>query len=101
VPVPPSAVAMEPVQPLIAVPRPAEVVIPSATAPPPVSSEPIPPARAMPLKIPTTQELLTKSIASAPGGSQQKLNAIVSSALTLSPTNEAAPAVGGVTTLSS
>ncbi|MGO9243695.1 MAG: hypothetical protein ACLP0A_09355 [Verrucomicrobiia bacterium] len=50
----------------------------------------------MPLKIPTTQELLTKSIASAPGGSQQKLNAITSSALTLYPTNEAAPAVRAI-----
>jgi hypothetical protein len=86
---------------MIAVPRPAEVVIPSATAPPPASSETIPPARAMPLKIPTTQELLTKSIASAPGGSQQKLNAITFSALTLSPTNEAAPAVGAATLSSS
>ncbi len=99
--VPQPAVSVEPVQPPIAVPRPAEVVIPSATAPPPASSEPIPPARAMPLRIPTTQELLTKSIASGPGGSQQKLNAITSSALTLSPTNEAAPAVGAATLSSS
>jgi hypothetical protein len=53
----------------------------------------------MPLKIPTTQELLTKSIASAPGGSQQKLNAIAAAPLSLSLTNEAAPAVG-VATLS-
>jgi hypothetical protein len=90
-------VPVEPAQPTIAVPRPAEVVIPSATAPPPASSATVPPARAMPLKIPTTQELLTKSIASAPGGSQQRLNAIATSPLSLSPTNEAAPAVGSVT----
>ncbi len=101
VPVPQPAVAVQPAEPQLAVPRPAEVVIPSATAPPPASSEPIPPTRAMPLKIPTTQELLTKSIASAPGGSQQKLNAITSSALTLYPTNEAAPTVGAATLSSS
>jgi hypothetical protein len=48
----------------------------------------------MPLQIPTTQELLTKSITSAPGGSQQKLNAIAASPLSLSPTNEVTPSVG-------
>jgi len=85
VPVSQPAVAVEPAQPTIAAPRPAEVVIPSATAPPPASSATIPPARATALKIPTTQELLTKSIASAPGGSQQKLNAIAASPLSLSP----------------
>jgi len=102
VPLPRPALTVQlPAQPAIAEPRPAEVVIPLATAPPPVSSPVIPPTRPMPLNIPTTQELLTKSIASAPGGSQQKLNAITSSALTLSPTNEAAPTVGAATATSS
>jgi hypothetical protein len=55
----------------------------------------------MPLKIPTTQDLLTKSMTSGPGGSQQKLDAITSSALTLSPTNEAAPPVGAASASSS
>jgi hypothetical protein len=55
----------------------------------------------MPLKIPTTQDLLTKSMMSAPGGSQQKLDAITSSALTLSPTNEAAQPAGAASTSSS
>ncbi|MGD1020328.1 MAG: hypothetical protein ABSA12_13535 [Verrucomicrobiia bacterium] len=99
--VPQPAVAVEPVPPPIAVPHPAEVVIPPATTPPPASSETIPPSRAMPLKILTTQELLTRSIALAPGGSQQKLNAITSSPLALSPTNEVAPAIGAATVSSS
>jgi hypothetical protein len=51
----------------------------------------------MPLAIPTTQQLLTRSMASAPGGSQQKLNAIATSPLSLSPTNEVTPAVGAAT----
>jgi hypothetical protein len=55
----------------------------------------------MPLRVPTTQELLTKSMASPPGGSQQKLNAISSPALSLAPSNEVAPAVGSVTAASS
>jgi len=93
--------AVEPMQLQIAVPHPAPVDIPPATAPPPASSSAVnSPSRPMPLNIPTTQELLTKSMASAPGGSQDKLNAIVSSALLLSPTNSAAPN-GGLVTLSS
>jgi hypothetical protein len=97
-PVPQPTVGVEPVQPPIAVPRPAEVVIPSATSPAPTtSSEPIAPIHAMPLKIPTTQELLTKSIASEPGGSQQRLAAIAASPLSLSTTNDATPVVGAVT----
>jgi hypothetical protein len=55
----------------------------------------------MPLAIPTTQQLLTRSMASAPGGAQQKLNAISSSALSLAPSNEVAPAVGSATFSSS
>jgi hypothetical protein len=55
----------------------------------------------MPLKIPTTQELLTKSIESAPGGSQQRLNSIAASPLSISLTNEATPAVGAASLFSS
>jgi hypothetical protein len=92
--VPQPAMAVQPAQPTVAVPRPAEVVIPSATAPPPASSAAVGPTRPMPLKIPTTQELLTKSIASAPGGSQQRLTTIAASPLSLSPTNDVTPAIG-------
>jgi hypothetical protein len=101
VPASPPAVAVVPAQLTITVPRPAAVVIPSATALPPASSETIPPVRAMPLNVPTTQELLTKSITSAPGRSQDKLNAIAPSPLSLSITNEAAPVVGAATVFSS
>lgn len=87
-------VAVVPAQPTIAAPRPAEVVIPSATAPPPASSVPATPTRVMPLNVPTTQELLTKSITSAPGRSQDRLNALTPSLPALSPTNKVAPAVG-------
>lgn len=96
------AVGVEPVQPPIAVPHPAEVIIPSATAPAPASSsEPTGPAHAMPLKIPTTQELLLKSITSAPGGSQQRLAAIAASPLSLTLSNEAAPVIGAASISSS
>jgi hypothetical protein len=82
---------VEPMQLQIAVPRPAPVDIPPATASaPPSLSAVIPPSHPMPLNVPTTQELLRKSMASAPGGSQDKLNAITSSALLLSPTNSVA-----------
>jgi hypothetical protein len=46
----------------------------------------------MPLVLPTTQEALSKSMQSAPGGSQDKLNAIATARLALSPTN-AVPSV--------
>lgn len=101
VPVPQAPVAVEPVQPTVVEPRPAEVIIPAATAPRLALSETISPTRATPLRIPTTQDLLTKSMTSVPGGSQQKLNAITSSALTLSPTNEAAQTAGSAATSSS
>jgi hypothetical protein len=77
----------QPAEPQITVPRPAQVEIPLATAPPPASSVPASRPRSMPLMPPTAQELLSKSIGSAPGGSQYKLNAIAAPPLALSPTN--------------
>ena len=77
----------QPAQRPITVPRPAQVEIPLATAPPPASSVPASRPRSVPLTPPTAQGLLSKSMASAPGGSQGKLNAIATPPLALSPTN--------------
>jgi len=87
---PPAAVPVtvpQAVEPQPAVPKPAHVEVPLATAPSTGTSEPQATVRAMPLALPTTQELLSKSMQSAPGGSQDKLNAIASAQLALSPTN--------------
>lgn len=87
---PPAAVPFnvpQPSLPPVTVPQPAQVNVPLATEPPPASSVPPPAPRPMPLVPPTTQELLTRSLASAPGGSQNRLNAIAATPLTLSLTN--------------
>jgi hypothetical protein len=54
----------------------------------------------MPLMPPTAQGLVSKSIESAPGGSQNKLNAISTSALALAPTNAGTATPGTETTSS-
>lgn len=64
----------QPAVPEMTVPQPATVNIPIATDQP--SSAPVPRPRAMPLATPGARELLTKSIQSAPGGSQNRLDAI-------------------------
>lgn len=84
----------QPAERQITVPRPTQVEIPLATAPPPVSTMPASRPRAMPLTPPTTQGLLSKSIESAPGGSQNKLNAIAAPPLGLSATNAATATPG-------
>lgn len=45
----------------------------------------------MPLALPTTQEALTKSMQSAPGGSQDRLKAIAAAQLALAPPTNASP----------
>jgi hypothetical protein len=78
----------QPSSPQITVPQPAEVNVPLATEPPPAPSTPLSPSpRTMPLLVPSTQELVTKTFASAPGGSQNRLDSITANPLTLSPTN--------------
>jgi hypothetical protein len=77
----------QPAERQITVPRPVPVEIPLATAPSPVSTVPALRPRSAPLTPPTAQELVSKSIGSAPGGSQNKLNAIAAPPLALSPTN--------------
>ena len=88
-PMQPPAV-VEPMRPPITIPQPMRVDIPSATAPPSVAvSAPVSISRSAPLNIPTSRDLIAKSMTSAPGGSQEKLNAISSGAQILSPTNSA------------
>jgi hypothetical protein len=78
----------QPSSPQITVPQPAQVNVPLATEQPPALSTPVPPSpRPAPLLMPSTQVLVTKSMASAPGGSQSRLAAITATPLTLSPTN--------------
>ena len=85
-----SPAALAPQQPAITVPQAVPVQIPSAAAPAPAfSPAAAPPLRPMPLNIPTTRDLITKSMASAPGGSRDRLNAVSSGALLLTPTNSA------------
>jgi hypothetical protein len=79
----------QPSLPEITVPQPAQVNVPLATdPPPPAPSTPLSPSpRPLPLLVPSTQELVTKSMASGPGGSLNRLAAITATPLTLSPTN--------------
>jgi hypothetical protein len=94
---PPAALPLnvpQPSLPQITVPQPAQVNIPLATEPPPASSMPLSPLPPMPLLVPSTQELVTKSLASAPGGSQTRLSAIAASSPTLSLTNTGTATTG-------
>lgn len=77
----------QPAEPQITVPHAAQVEVPLATAPPPASATPVSRSRPTALTLPTTQELLSKSIESAPGGTQGKLNGIATIQPGLSPTN--------------
>jgi len=91
---PPAAVPLTipgPAEPQITTPHPAQIDIPSATAQPSANPEPQFRVRAMPLALPTTQEALTKSMQSAPGGSQDRLKAIAAAQLALAPPTNASP----------